>query len=382
MEPQEQIPNLRALLESVGYRDLIDYGEYWRTSAVYRGGDHKTALQIHKQHGFYYDFSEAIGGSLEQLLGLTLNVKGVALDNFFEKYQVNLEEIKGPVDDKPPIIMEKIWKEENAFELVPHYKFYTNSGVSEDVLRFLKSGYCHSDEMSMRYTFPILNSSGQIHGWSGRDTTDRWKQNGIKWKHIGGRRNWVYPVHMPAYKSKSGDPKDGRAKTFPVIEAIKKTRQIILVESIGDMMRLWDCGVRNVLVTFGTTLFSKLSAFIMAQDIDELIIATNNDSQSEINRGKVAAIKMFVKSMSFMDLEKIKIVLPATNDFGVASIDDVRAWQKRVEKVNQLLVYEHVLKYLLTLKTQGKITKAQTKLGKILYDAYTEEKSKAECIKN
>src|SRR5690606_29717739 len=103
-----------------------------------------------------------------------------------------------------------------------------------------------------------------------------------KWKHIGAKRNWVFPLYM--YAERNGK------KYYPVQEAISKTKEVILVESIGDMLALWEYGIQNVLVTFGLTLPSKLCSYLMGLNLKRVIIATNNDFNKDKNRGKIASL--------------------------------------------------------------------------------------------
>ena len=67
---------LKSSLESLGYQ-LKDYGNYWRTSAIYRGGDNSTALKIYKNSGVWTDFASNGSKSypFQRLVELTLDTK-------------------------------------------------------------------------------------------------------------------------------------------------------------------------------------------------------------------------------------------------------------------------------------------------------------------
>lgn len=257
--------------------------------------------------------------------------------------------------------MEKLWPKKSLETLLPHYKFYEQKGIKRDTLMFLQSGLCHEAEMNMRYAFPIFDRRGLIHGWSGRDITN---QNSIKWKHVGSKKNWIYPVFVRN--------SEGR---MPCLEAIKNKGEVILVESIGDMMRLWDFDIKNVVVTFGLDISSKLGTFIMSLGAKRIIIATNNDFESEINNGRLAALKMFLTLTKYVDFNKIIIALPFANDFGASSDEQIEQWKKRVENVNKEIVYKEVLKYIKQLDSK-KITQHVKKIKKMI--AYESEKNKVE----
>ena len=47
--------DVKSVLEKLGYR-LSDFGDSWRTSALYRGGDNPTALKVYKNSGVWTDY--------------------------------------------------------------------------------------------------------------------------------------------------------------------------------------------------------------------------------------------------------------------------------------------------------------------------------------
>mgnify|MGYP003632204089 FL=1 len=44
--------DIKSVLEKLGYR-LSDFGDAWRTNALYRDGDNPTALKIYKNTGVW-----------------------------------------------------------------------------------------------------------------------------------------------------------------------------------------------------------------------------------------------------------------------------------------------------------------------------------------
>jgi hypothetical protein len=57
-------------------------------------------------------------------------------------------------------------------------------------------------------------------------------------------------------------------------------------------------------------------SFLLAGDYKKIILASNNDSSKEVNRGKIAAIKNLIKLSSVFPTDMIEIKLPTLNDFG------------------------------------------------------------------
>jgi DNA primase len=208
-------------------------------------------------------------------------------------------------------------------------------------LKQLKGGYATKNQMYQRFVFPIYNEYGQIHGFSGRDMSG--KEGRPKWKHIGKKNNWVYPAYVKQDKG-------------IFLDDIKED-YVIIVESIGDCLNLIENGVRNVLVSFGLDISSKLLCAIVRFSFKKVILSFNNDSQSSENRGMNAAIKNYLKLLNYFDPNDVKICLPTKNDFGEMGKDDFIKWKKKltdVQSTNQVLKILEVAK---KLKSEKKLPK-------------------------
>jgi hypothetical protein len=173
--------------------------------------------------------------------------------------------------------------------------------------------------------FPIYDENKQIIGFSGRKVDD--DNDFPKWKHLGKRKNWVYPAYIPS---------DDSVDTF-----ITESKEVILVESIGDSMALFEHGIKNSLVTFGLGINSQIISYLTSKEIDRIIISNNNDLESEKNHGLVSCIKIFMALSKFFDLDQLVIKLPPKpyNDFGIAHENDynLQEWlSQEIDKDKQL----------------------------------------------
>lgn len=348
--------DIKSYLEDLGY-ELIDDGSWWRTNAIYRGGDNRSSMAIEKKTGRFFDFAENKRGSLQTLIELTTGKEIEDFDEFVEEKDLQISS-DSPV--RPTQNQEKTWPDSTLDKLVPHYKFYEARGISKSTLRFFKSGMFHSGSMNQRYVFPIFNKDGKIHGWSGRDMTEK---RDAKWKHMGGKRNWIFPFYI----------KDKQGK-YPTQEAIKDERSIILVESIGDMLALWERGVKNVLVTFGLNLSSKLISIILGCNINNVYICLNNDVDSKSNHGKNASIQMFIQLATVIDIDKIKIALPlGCKDFGELHNNDelFEKWKNSLVSINTKSIHGAVYKYICSLPKK-EATKTQLQIADSLKEIYSE----------
>jgi hypothetical protein len=293
---------IKEVLESIGYK-LVDCGNHWRTSAIYRNGDNRTAVQIYKNTGVWNDYIENKGSKpLEALIKLTLKDDRTKLKNILDGIQKG--ETYTYTENKELIQMEKIYPESALERLFPNYNFYKQKSISEVTQKSFKVGLAGVGQMYRRMVFPIYDEDKQIVGFSGRKVDDG--NDFPKWKHLGKRKNWVYPAYVPAAKT--------------VDEYIDEAKEVILVESIGDCMALFDNDIKNSLVTFGLGINPKIISYLSGKEINRIIISNNNDSDSDKNHGLISSIKIFMNLSKFFNLDQLIIKLPPKphNDFGIA----------------------------------------------------------------
>ena len=293
---------IKEVLESIGYK-LVDCGNHWRTSAIYRNGDNRTAVQIYKNTGVWNDYIENKGSKpLEALIKLTLKDDRAKLKNVLDGIQKG--ETYTYTENKELIQMEKIYPESALERLFPNYNFYKQKAISETTQKSFKVGLAGVGQMYRRMVFPIYDEDKQIVGFSGRKVDDG--NDFPKWKHLGKRKNWVYPAYVPAAKT--------------VDEYIDEAKEVILVESIGDCMALFDNDIKNSLVTFGLGINPKIISYLSGKEINRIIISNNNDSDSDKNHGLISSIKIFMNLSKFFNLDQLIIKLPPKphNDFGIA----------------------------------------------------------------
>jgi hypothetical protein len=300
---------IESSLIELGYQ-LKDFGNHWRANAVYRNGNNPSSLMIYKDTGVWRDFVEnKTPMPFRRLIELTLNTKDISVINKYVDIQ-SLTEIEDKIYKKEILEMERIYPDECLKKLFPNFSFYEKRGISESVQKIYKCGLASAGKMYRRIVFPIYNDNSQIFGFTGRKVDDN--TDAPKWKHIGLKSNWIYPAMIP---------------DFPEI-----TDEVILVESIGDSMALSENGLHNNLVMFGLDCSPKLLDYLVSKNLKQIYISTNNDSEGEINRGLIAAIKILIKLSSFFDLDIIKIKPPLMNDFGdmqnLKDLNIFELWQK------------------------------------------------------
>jgi hypothetical protein len=331
---------IKEILQELGYK-LNDKGSYWQSSAVYRNGDNATALQIYKDTGAWKDYVQNTPFMpFKKLLILTLNTNDPKELNKYLNKEETFFLTERARENIPKLEVEEVYPDSIIDKLLPHYKFYNDKGISDDVLIKLKGGLATRSQMYQRFVFPIYNQYGQIHGFSGRDLSG--KEGKPKWKHMGKKNNWVYPAYVPT------------SKGFFIDEMNKD--YVLIVESIGDALSCIENGISNVLVSFGLNLSSKLICSLIAFNFKKIILGFNNDCDKSENRGMNACIKNYLKLLNYYDFERIKICLPVKNDFGEMSSADFQNWLEKLKLVNDSNQVPKIISLSKKMKSENKIS--------------------------
>lgn len=340
---------IKDILSGLGYK-LSDFGNHWRTNAMYRGGQNPSALQIYKNSGVWIDYvKNSQHMPLESLIKATLqtNDKEV-IAKITGGYDFSSTSQPEEFIQKPKVQMEKIYPNSILEKLLPHYKFYNKRGISSETLSLFSCGLATEGAMYQRFVFPIYNSSNQIFGFSGRDMSQSNNTSRPKWKHIGKKTNWAYPYFVPKVQNK-------------IHEEILKRKCVILVESIGDALNLFEHGIFNVLVTFGTVISSPLMMFLTSFPDISILISLNNDSLNDINRGRVGSFKSMLKMLKFFNLSNLLIHPPKQKDFGEMSSSDFDCWKKEINSLHKNLDPSSYKKEIIELINLGHIAESSYK---------------------
>lgn len=320
--------DIKNILENLGYK-LIDRGDFWHSAAVYRGGDNETALQIYKNTGVWKDYVEDTPfypfKSLVEKSAADFESKD--FDKIVKKLEEGGEVLTKAGKGKSKLDSpDKIYPDEVLETFLPHYTFYNDRGVSNELLSSLKGGLNTGGQMYQRFVFPIYNEYGQIFGFSGRDMLN--KDNRAKWKHVGKKTKWVYPYNVPSFIPKK---RWGEGPIF-------------LVESIGDFLSLTENTEHNSLVVFSVHVGPTLMNALIELAPEKIILSLNNDIDSKENVGRKSSIKNYLRMLNHFDHDKLKICLPTKNDFGDMNKEDFETWERKLEKILEKDQRQHIIK--------------------------------------
>jgi 5S rRNA maturation endonuclease (ribonuclease M5) len=295
--------NVFQVLTDLGYK-LKDHGKEYRARPLYRDSDNDTVLKIEKNSGNWFDFKQNISGDLNSLVKLTLKLDGVDEAKQWLKNKNFISQVFTNVE-KPLIKSAKSFDINILDRLENRHDYWINRNITQETISQFKGGVAHAGKMKNRYVFPIFNLKNNIIGFSGRDVTNISK---IKWKHLGEKSDFLYPLFLNH-------------------SILQEQREIILVESVGDMLSLWQSGIKNVLVTFGTSLSLPILNHMLKLDIKKIYISLNNDSNKNM-AGNIGADKIHFRLKRYFDQRQIKIALPIKKDFGEMTNEEILQWKK------------------------------------------------------
>lgn len=311
----------KEILQSFGY-SLTDLGKEYRTSALYRDGGNKTALCIFKDNGRWIDFVSGQRGTFSDLIKLNQSAgleSNLDLRDFLNDNASSLD-LSFHVSSDNKLKFEKFFPQDSLDGLLPNNFYWNERGITDETLSDFNCGLSSEGKMYQRYVFPVFNKNQRIIGMAGRSVNN---SRSPKWKLLGGKQNFIYPFFN---KDKS--------ENFACQNSINQLKTVILVESIGDMLKLWQNDIKNVLVLFGTSLSSKLKCHLVSLNLENVIVATNNDEKDDSlfgeNVGLDSAKKIKSKLSKIYNKEKIKICLPNKNDFGILTDEEVLLWKQNL----------------------------------------------------
>ena len=295
--------NVFQVLTDLGYK-LKDHGKEYRARPLYRDSDNDTVLKIEKNSGNWFDFKQNTSGDLNSLVKLTLKLDGVDEAKQWLKNKNFISQL--PTNPEKPLIKStKNFDISILDRLENRHDYWINRSITSETISQFKGGVAHAGKMKNRYVFPIFNLRNSIIGFSGRDVTNISK---IKWKHLGEKSDFLYPLFL----------------NHSILE---EQREVILVESVGDMLNLWQSGIKNVLVTFGTSLSLPILNHMLKLDIKKIYISLNNDSNKNM-AGNIGADKIHSRLKRYFDQRQLKIALPIKKDFGEMTNEEILQWKK------------------------------------------------------
>lgn len=283
---------IKEILESAGLV-LKDFGTHFRCKAPFRDSTNPTSLSIRKTTGEWHDFGSGTGGQFPDLLKL-IGVSG----SDFKPIERNFAE--------EPLDAEKSFNPAIVKELCKDYSYWVGRGISEATVKEFGGGVDLQWKLKNRYVFPVYNGHKKIVGLFGRDLTGNPKVP--KYKILGKKKEFRWPLFLNH-------------------SIVQESGTAILVESPACILKLWDAGIKNGVCLFGTEISSSMIGLLIRYNLQNIIIATNNEPDNDAI-GNKAAVKIQDALLQWFDKERIKIKLPTKKDFAEMTNSEIEAWNK------------------------------------------------------
>ena len=297
---------VKEALINLGYT-LKDFGQSYRAKPLYRDSNNNTSLSINKESGRFVDFSAQISGSFEELIKLTLNLQTIEEANkWLNDKNINVEYVA----EKPKLKYVKALDESFIKDLKPDYSYWEGRGIKKETLEIFGGGVSREGKMNGRYVFPVFDSKKRLLGVAGRDIWNN--SDRPKWKILGAKDSFIYPF-------------------FVSYNIVRCWDEIVLVESIGDMLALWQAGVKGSLVLFGVDLSEQKLVSLLKLNPKKIIVALNNDSENNLV-GNLASIKIQKKLLKHFNPKQVVIGNPAKNDFGEMTGAEILEWKRKIDE--------------------------------------------------
>jgi 5S rRNA maturation endonuclease (ribonuclease M5) len=179
-------------------------------------------------------------------------------------------------------------------------KYFLSRGFKEETLKYFEIGDCYNTASKMhdRAVIPIYDDEGKnLISLIGRSIKEYKSPKFLFYPKGFSKSDLFYNYH----------------RAFPYVE---KTSSLFLVEGQGDVWRLYEAGIKNVMGLFGKVVSKEQEIKLGKMPLTHIIVLTDNDQagresktqiQRQLNRSyKLSFPKLFTKDIGEMSVEQIK----------------------------------------------------------------------------
>ena len=302
--------DIKEVLQELGYSPA-DYGNFYRMPASYRGGDGKISLGVHKETGHWKDFGTGEGGNFAELLVKHFKTNHAMVEAWLKEHNCDITKLKEKTEVQEKLKMPKIYPKDILLRLLPDYRYWKGRGISEETQKTFGLGLATNGKLRNRVVAHVYNSQMEIIGFDGRWVFPlEGEYSGIpKYLKIGRKTDFLFPWTL---------------SEIPILES----GEVVLVEGVGDILALWESGVKNILCLFGIELSGKLLSYLVKLNPNKIYVCPNNEPDNN-NIGNDAAVEISKKLCKYFDPSRVEIKLPPKKDFGEMTSDEIRAFWGR-----------------------------------------------------
>lgn len=213
---------------------------------------------------------------------------------------INNLDYVAPQKQEPRVTMDKQWPLSILDGLIKNHDYWINRGISSQTMDYFCGGIATKGQLQNRYVLPFLNKQKtHIIGFTGRALKPDMKP---KYKHLGSMGDVLFPYTIG-----------------------EKYDTILLVESPGCNLKLWDNGIKGHKCLFGLNIGSAVMSYLIETNPKKIKIGTNNEPDNK-EIGLKAAEKIKKKLLQFFNEDRIDIALPPKKDFGDCSNEEIKQY--------------------------------------------------------
>lgn len=260
----------------------------WLTSQCnIHGGDNHHGFGFNSEKGTWRCFThrcEQIYGN--DIAGLVAGIKKCSYNEAIDWLVEHFEELD-LVEKKIKVMEEKIYPEMDLKKLL-RTDFYLKRGFSQETVNSFYHGLAESGSLRCRVVFPIRNAKGFIIAYSGRWAGQE--------KIIDGKVVCFNDAReVPKWKHTSFKKSDNLYNFNVAKDLIEK--EIIIVESIGNVMRWWEAGFKNVVACMGSSLSSKHTSMLIGKTQRVILAFDNDDAGIKASQNSIKRLEHYVNSI-------------------------------------------------------------------------------------
>lgn len=307
--------NIEDLLEELGI-DFTDFGTRYQFACPIHGGDNDSGATIYTS-GVWRCFTNSCHHDFIGLIGFIRGSLQISMGRAIEWAEKFLE---GERSAKPSLFFDEDKSERRRYELSREYvrrsliipsPYFLRRGFSASILNRYDVGDCNKANvlMSNRAVFPVYTTEMKCIGCVGRIIIDQCKR--CNKFHNGECSN----ISLPKWKNDL-DSGYHLFNYWYAHEFFEETETVILVEGQGDVLKLVDAGVNNVVGMFSNTLTSSQKDILFSSPIKNVIILTDSDEA-----GKAGRAKLNKELELYYNIKNVEI--DGKKDVGEMSVDEI-----------------------------------------------------------
>lgn len=188
---------------------------------------------------------------------------------------------------------------DEVFDTTTPSKYFMSRGFESDTMNYFGVGDCDTScQMKDRALIPIHNLQGdKVVGIIGRATNEYRIPKFIFYPTGFNKNQYLYNYHK-------------------AVEHIHRTNSVIVVEGQGDVWKLHEAGVRNVVSIFGKSISQKQEEILQSLPVTTIVVLTDNDQA-----GRESKIEIFRKLNRMFKLVFPKI---KRKDIGEMKVENIR----------------------------------------------------------